>query len=160
MSYPCIGCWKSKCCSVLLFHSTLTHAWWKLVRMFTIFYNKYNNLFSKIVQYGLCNWLHLWFKPFRKSAGCQQGQRWIELIVTLKLIDPSRRKQLALFIAFIDLICAYDSVPWAVLFSIITSLVCGAVVLAALVAGRLLSASYRTTIVTATIGLGVVTYWW
>ena len=70
------------------------------------------NSVAKIYDYILCNRLTQWFTPDREQAGAQKKWGCIEHLVTLRLIiNYCFRKNLQLYIAYIDFSKAYDRVP-------------------------------------------------
>ena len=103
----------------------------------------------------LCNWLELWFKPYREQAGAQKGRGCIEHIVTLRLLsDYAKKKKTKLFMTFVDFSKAYDLVPRHMLFLVLKRLGCGAAMLSVLVAMYSVTQSViGTAIITTAIGV-------
>lgn len=112
---------------VILFNSVFLSgqypASWTRAKLFTIFkkgekLNPSNyrgisvtNSVCKRYDMILCHCLYQWFTPHREKAGAQKGRGCLEYVVTLRLLtDTARRKEIRLFIAFIDFSKAYDPV--------------------------------------------------
>ncbi len=90
---------------------------------------------AKVYDMVLCSRLKAWFKSFREQAGAQEKRGCLEHIVSLSLLRyTARRKKIKLFVTFIDFSMAYDRVPRTTLFRVLQLLMCGSVMLCALVA--------------------------
>ena len=109
----------------------------------------------KLYDYVLNNRLISWYIPQREQAGGQAKRGCPEHVLTLRLwINFAKRKRKKLFIAFIDFSKAYDRVPRGKLFSLLLSLGCGTVMLAALMSMySVTSCILGTVLITCTIGV-------
>ena len=113
------------------------------------------NAMSKIYDYVLYNRLRQWFIPEREQAGAQEGRGCMEHIVALRMImDTCVRKNLPLYLVYVDFSKAYDRIPRLSIMKVLKELGCGFVMLRALASLYKVSKSILgLTIITAVIGV-------
>ena len=79
------------------------------------------------------NRLRQWFIPEREQAGAQAGRGCVEHIVVLRMImDTCVRKNLLLYLVYVDFSKAYDRIPRLSVTMVLKELGCGFVMLRAL----------------------------
>ncbi len=153
----------------MLFMSGTYAQSWCTAKLFTIYkkgdksnpenYRGVNviNVMGKLYDMVLCCRLSQWLTSFREQASAQVNCSCIGHIVTLRLLcDNARRKNIKLYVAFIDFSQAYDLVPRVVLFNVLKRLGCGAVMLAALITMYVhqhTEGILERTLVTVTLGV-------
>ena len=88
---------------------------------------------AKLYDVILCRRLESWFKPDREQAGAQRGRGCAEHILTLRMLfDFAKSKRKKLYVTFVDFSKAYDKVPRYALLSLLRTLGCGGVMVAAI----------------------------
>lgn len=89
---------------------------------------------------------------FWEQAGTQSNRRCSEHIVTLRLLnDNAKKRELKLFVTFVDITKAHDKVPRGILFMIMKRFGCGLIMLSALAVYHITQSVLGTAVMTATL---------
>ncbi|XP_071548805.1 uncharacterized protein [Panulirus ornatus] len=110
------------------------------------------SVIAKLYDMILCRRQSEWFCPYREQAGAQAGRGCLVRLFT----DLARKKNIELFVTFVDFGKAYDRVRRDVLFLALKRLGCGimTILLSIIAMYRVTDCVIGTALVTVSIGVG------